>query len=114
MASSAHSSVRPGDVWHAAVTQPRRWLVPSLVGLILAALYSAVRTPSWQAQQALVVRDETGGNPLRPGKFSHVDDMKTVQETVLEMAKGRDVLRRALIKAGALARANGSVPNGRR
>src|SRR5690606_72267 len=56
--------------------------------------------PAWEATQALVVRDEAMGAEVRPGKFQQPDDMKAAQETVLELARSRAVLRAALADVG--------------
>src|SRR6185437_15562381 len=66
----------------------------------LAVAYAALRPVSWEATQALLVRDEAVGNTIRPGRFTHLDDMKTAQETVLELIKSRSVLAGALASVG--------------
>jgi succinoglycan biosynthesis transport protein ExoP len=77
-----------------------RWIVPTAV-LALAALgYACLKCSKWQARQALVVRDEAVGSYLRPGKFDSTEDMKTAQETVLELAKSRSVVSAALGEVG--------------
>jgi len=67
---------------------------------LLAAVYAQVRATTWEAAQALVVRDEAGDRLARPGRFTHTDEMKTSQETILELAKSRSVLLKALIEVG--------------
>src|SRR5439155_11034527 len=62
--------------------------------------YSLVRPTTWEASQALVVRDEAGDRVSRPGKFALSDEMKTSQETILELDKSRTVLSRALAQVG--------------
>ena len=79
---------------------PRRWIIPTLALAALATAFAIVRSESWQASQAMIVRDEAVGSSERPGKFRHVDEMKTLQETVLEMAKNHEVLAGALVEAG--------------
>lgn len=78
----------------------KRWLFPVMVLGMLAAGYAVLRPETWEASQALIVRDEAANNELGPGKFSHSDEMKTVQETILELAKSRGVLDAALRKVG--------------
>lgn len=82
------------------VVHPKRWLVPTLVVGLLAAAYAVVRPPTWEASQALIVRNEAANNQQGPGKFNHTDEMKTVQETILEVAKSRGVLGAALRAVG--------------
>ena len=55
-----------------------------------------MRTPTWEASQALIVRNEAANNETGPGKFAETDEMKTVQETILELVKSRGVLAAAL------------------
>jgi succinoglycan biosynthesis transport protein ExoP len=70
-----------------------------LVGSV-AALYAVVRTPVWEASQALIVREEATNSEQRPGKFTTSDEMKTVQETILELIRSRSVLEAALREVG--------------
>ncbi|HEX7375909.1 MAG TPA: hypothetical protein VF278_02300 [Pirellulales bacterium] len=87
-----------------------RWLLPTALVSGLALLYATVRPDTWEASQSLVVRNEAAGNIGEPGKFRHADEMKTAQETILELAKSPAVLRQALVEvgppAGAVASAN--------
>jgi len=64
-----------------------------------AFIYSLVRPATWEASLALTVRDEAAGGD-RPGKFHVVEDMKTVQETILELAKSHSVLAATLKQVG--------------
>lgn len=89
---------------------PRRWIVPTVVVALLAAAYAMFKPVSWEASQALVVRDESIGAAIRPGKFQQLDDMKTVQETILELARSRSVLRAALAEVGPDSRWDGAQP----
>lgn len=78
----------------------RRWLIPAAALAVIAAGYALVRPATWEASQALMVRDEAVGGPARPGKFQQLDDMKAVQETILELIRSRSVLSGALAKVG--------------
>ncbi len=72
-----------------------------LVTIAAAYAYTTLRATVWEASQALTVRDEASVSPTdRPGKFHLVEDMKTVQETILELAKSRTVLAAALSEVG--------------
>jgi uncharacterized protein involved in exopolysaccharide biosynthesis len=94
-------SLTPTDVFAHLTAQPRRWLVPMAVVAAVAFVYALIRPTTWEASQALTVRDEaTGGE--RPGKFHVVEDMKTVQETILELAKSHSVLSAALKQVGPI------------
>ena len=78
----------------------RRWLAPAAALGLVAAAYAAVSRPTWQASQALIIRAEAAANDAALGKFSRTDEMKTVQETMLELVKGRAVLLGALREVG--------------
>ena len=100
--SRHHASVvNPVDVIRILRSNPRRWLAPVVVFTILAAGYALFHRPAWEASQALMVRDEVmGAATTRPGKFQQPDDMKTLQETILELARSRTVLAAALAEVG--------------
>jgi succinoglycan biosynthesis transport protein ExoP len=90
----------PREVARILLIHRKRWLVPALAVGLLAAVYAAVRLPTWEASQALIVRNEAAGSREGLGKFSRTDEMKTVQETILELAKSRGVLTAALKDVG--------------
>ncbi len=93
----ASSHLMAQEFIHALRNQPRRWLLPTLVLGLLGILYAAFGPASWESSQALIIRNEAANsNAQGPGKFSHTDEMKTVQETILELARGRNVLEGAL------------------
>jgi len=51
----------------------------------------------WGASQALVVRSEASSSRARqPGKFADLYEMRTFQETILELAKSHQVLSKTL------------------
>ncbi|HZZ72409.1 MAG TPA: hypothetical protein VFE24_09155 [Pirellulales bacterium] len=77
-----------------------RWLAPLGALTALTLVYAIVRPATWEASQALIVRDESNSKPDRPGRFVNPEDMKTIQETILELAKSRSVLTAALVQVG--------------
>jgi uncharacterized protein involved in exopolysaccharide biosynthesis len=79
---------------------PVRWLLPTLLIGGLVGLYAMIRPPTWEASQTLIIRNEAANNQAPPGKFSQTDEMKTVQETILELSKGRRLLAEALQEVG--------------
>jgi polysaccharide biosynthesis transport protein len=81
-------------------THAKRWLVPAVAIAVVATVYGLVRTPSWEASQALMVRNEASNSEKSPGKFVYPEEMKNVQETILEVAKSRGVLAAALREVG--------------
>jgi uncharacterized protein involved in exopolysaccharide biosynthesis len=66
-------------------------------------VYAVVHRATWEASQALMVRNEASNAEKSPGKFSYPEEMKTVQETILEVAKSRSVLEAALREVGPSA-----------
>jgi uncharacterized protein involved in exopolysaccharide biosynthesis len=79
---------------------PRRWVIPTVVLAALAGVYAAVRPDTWEASQALVVRNEATADRGAPGRFNESDEMKTVQETIQELVHGRAVLEAVLTDVG--------------
>ena len=100
MNPSQPSFPSPRDIVHLLAVHWRRWLASTVLLGIAAAVYAAASQPTWQASQALIIRNDAANNETRPGKFSGTDEMKTVQETILELAKGRAVLFAALAEIG--------------
>jgi succinoglycan biosynthesis transport protein ExoP len=92
--------ISPLEVINVLKTNVKLWLLPAVVCGVVAAVYSVVKTPSWEASQALIVREEATSGEENSGKFTSNDEMKTVQETILELAKSRGVLEAALKEIG--------------
>ncbi len=110
MATTSATSVRPIDVLNALLANPLRFAVPVIVVTVVAIAAAIFRPTTWEATQALIVRDEAAGNRMsRPGKFDHIEEMKSVQETILELARSRGVLEQALVAVGPPADAKTSV-----
>ena len=79
------------------------WLVPAVLIAAGVGVYAVVHQSTWEASQALMVRNEASSGEKTPGKFSYPEEMKTVQETILEVVKGRSVLEAALREVGPSA-----------
>jgi len=92
--------ISPLEVVNIVLTHKKYWITPALAFAVVAAVYSLVKTPTYEATQALIVREEAVSGEDSPGKFSSNDEMKTVQETILELAKSRGVLEAALREVG--------------
>jgi polysaccharide biosynthesis transport protein len=88
------------QVLHLLRAHVMQWLLPAVVIAVAAGVYAALHTPTWEASQALMVRNEASNAERSPGKFSYPEEMKTVQETILEVAKSRTVLEAALREVG--------------
>lgn len=93
----------PAEIARVLVDYAPRWIVPTVVAGILAAAYALFGPDTWEASQALVIRNEAVNNQAGPGKFGHTDEMKTLQETILELARSRNVLAGALSEVGVPA-----------
>jgi uncharacterized protein involved in exopolysaccharide biosynthesis len=76
------------------------WLLPAVVIAAAAGAYAVLHTATWEASLALMVRNEAVNADRGPGKFAYPEEMKTVQETILELAKSRSVLEAALRQVG--------------
>ena len=81
----------PQEVVHLLAVYRSRWLVPAVLVAIVAAVYALTLRPTWQASQALILRNEAASGDSTLGKFNRTDEMKTVQETILELVKSRAV-----------------------
>lgn len=77
------------------------WIAPAVAGLVLAAFVSFVVPRQWSARQGLIVRSEAAGySDQRLGKFTDLSEMKTVQETLLELAQSQSVVSAVLEEVG--------------
>ena len=94
------ASLDPTRVLHLLRDYRKQWLLPAAAIAVAVGIYALVRPATWEASQALMVRNEASNAEKSPGKFSYPEEMKTVQETILEVAKSRSVLRAALIEVG--------------
>ncbi|NLE40197.1 MAG: hypothetical protein GX621_19460 [Pirellulaceae bacterium] len=88
---------------------PLRWALPAGLITLAAVLFAVVRPPTWQASQALTVRNEAINRNEELGAFGHADQMKAVQETILELARSRGVLHATLVDVGPPAKYAGSA-----
>lgn len=78
----------------------KRWLVPAVLISSLALAYAVFKRDTWEASQAVTVRNEATVGDNEPGKFRLEDEMKAAQETILEIAQSRPVLAEALADVG--------------
>lgn len=95
-----NSLVRPREFFRILVIRWKLWLAPALVVGLGVMVYALVYSDTWEASQALIVRNEAANNDRGPGKFAQTDEMKTIQETILEIARSRSVLEAALKQVG--------------
>jgi len=77
------------------------WIITTFIFGALGVFYAFfLKTDTYIASQALLVRDEANGAVMRLGRFQSQTEMKAAQETILEMAKSHQVVREALVAIG--------------
>jgi uncharacterized protein involved in exopolysaccharide biosynthesis len=103
MMPSESQSISPRDIARTLNQHRAWWIVPAVVGFVVAAIYSVVTPRQWQATQAVLIRPSVAGlNEERLGKFSDLSEMKTLQETLLEVARSKTVITATLGELGPL------------
>ena len=100
MASSIHPFASPAEFARAVRRHAGRVLVPTLVIGTLVGVYAFVKPDTWEATQPLAFRNDAAGNIESLGKFKYPEELKTKQETILEIGKSKGVLTRALETVG--------------
>lgn len=103
MTPTRNATLGPQQLLSALATSWKRGLVPAAVVALAVIGYALVRPNTWEASQALIVRNEAAARADSPGKFAQPEEMKTVQETILELARSQGVLAAALTEVGAPA-----------
>ena len=76
------------------------WLLPAVSIAAIVGIYAVAHESTWEAAQALIVRNEAFNAAAEPGKFDYPEQMQAVQETILEVARSRGVLEAALAEIG--------------
>jgi uncharacterized protein involved in exopolysaccharide biosynthesis len=91
----------PIDLIRTLRTHVRWWAIPTVVCAVLAAAYSLVAPRNWSATQSLIIRPEAASvSDERLGKFADLSEMKTLQETILELTKSQSVVAATLREVG--------------
>jgi len=99
--SSELSNPRLDHILRAFIDRRKLWLIPGCAALLLSWFYVYfIRSESYPARQTLIVRDDLLGQSLKPGQFESLDLMKSAQETILEIARKPQVVRKAMKKVG--------------
>ena len=101
MFNGTQPTVSPADLLRILKTHRRFWVIPAVLGGLLAASFALLATRPWQATQTLVVRNEALNSQDGPGRFRQEDEMKTTQETIMAVAHSAGVLSKALTEVGA-------------
>jgi succinoglycan biosynthesis transport protein ExoP len=90
-------SLTPARLVQLFQTHRKLLVAPAIVGAVLAALSTYVLPRDWKAEQGLVIRSDAAGYAeQRLGKFTDLSEMKTVQETLLELARSQNVVTAVL------------------
>jgi succinoglycan biosynthesis transport protein ExoP len=100
-AAVPNGAINPVDFIRILRAHVSWWVVPAVVCGVLAAAYSLVAPRTWQATQALIIRPEAASvSEEQSGKFADLSEMKTLQETILELAKCQSVVQASLREVG--------------
>ncbi len=100
MSHDAPQGLSPQELLQLLLKRRRLWLVPMVIGGALGLTAAVLMPRKWEASQSLHVRQEATTGQQRPGSFSSLTEMKTLQETILEVAKSKSVLEATLRNAG--------------
>ncbi len=104
MTQPATHDLSPRQLADLLLRHRRMWMVPMVGVAILAAGMSLVLPRQWKATQGLLIRSEAAGlGTDRLGKFSDLSEMKTIQETLLELARSKTVVSAVLEQVGPRA-----------
>ncbi|MGL4514475.1 MAG: hypothetical protein ACRCT8_15410 [Lacipirellulaceae bacterium] len=110
--SNAPVTLTPQDFVALVVRHRKLVLAPAAVGAVLAALSTFVFPRNWKAEQGLLIRSDAAGySAQRLGKFTDLSEMKTVQETLLELAKSHSVVSAVLSEVGPPSWTLGTWPS---
>lgn len=100
MNAMPNSFSEPRELGRLLVVYWRRWATAALLATVAAAAYALLAPKTWQATQALIVRNEAAGTETEPGKFRGSEDLKSIQETIMELSKSHGVLKATLAEVG--------------
>jgi uncharacterized protein involved in exopolysaccharide biosynthesis len=98
--ASVEASLSAAEIARTLRIHAHWWLIPTAVCFVAAAAYSLIAPRDWRATQSVIVRPETNVSDDRLGKFSDLSEMKTLQETILELAKSQGVIEATLAQLG--------------
>lgn len=102
MPSAAGSELTPQRCVQLLIQHRRVWIVPAIVCGLAALVYAIFMTRLWEAHQGLIVRDEASATSNKqPGKFADLYEMRTFQETLLELARSHQVVTATMMNVAA-------------
>ncbi len=77
------------------------WIGATIVCGAIGGVYAfLLKSDTYLATQAILVRDEANATMMRLGRFESQTQLKAAQETIMEMAKNHQVVRVALQESG--------------
>jgi len=76
------------------------WIGATCLFALLGVTTAIVSKDRWTARQPLILRDEATGAVDRLGRFASQTDLKTAQETILDIAQNPEVVAAALREVG--------------
>ncbi len=78
------------------------WLIPTIAIGTVGSIYALVKPKAWRASQPFLVRDEASGEMGGlSGRFDTAEARKAAQETIIQVARNRTVVRKALEQLAA-------------
>lgn len=95
------TSLTPSELVQLAKEHRRTLFLWTVAGALLTLVAVLVAPRNWSAYQGLLIRGDAAGYAnQRLGKFTDLSEMKTVQETLLELAKSQSVVKAVLEEVG--------------
>lgn len=87
------ADLSPAACLRLLIEQRHKWILPTAACAALAVVYALFMARYWEASQGLMVRPEVSGpSTAGLGKFADLYQMRTFQETILEIAKSPQVI----------------------
>ena len=91
------AGLTPAECLRLLTANSKTWLLPTFVVGLIALGYAIVMPRFWEASQGLMVRPEvSNATGAAVGKFADLYQMRTFQETILEIAKSPQVISAAV------------------
>lgn len=99
MNTTSLTHLTPRDVILLLAQHRRWWITTTMVFALAAAVFAWLRPEVWSASQALVIRLEADAADAL-GSYDRAAERKSTQETLVELARSRQVLQGALEDVG--------------
>jgi|GEM_PF-1266640 len=91
------AGLTPSECLQLLVEHRQKWLLTTIVCGVLALGYALIMPRYWEASQGFMVRPEVSNSAVsKPGEFADLYQMRTFQETILELAKSQQVITATL------------------